>query len=93
MAEEDKVKYRNAGEIFPDELLKEIQKYSSGELIYVPQSNEQRKDWGSESGARTYYIERNSEIRRKYHQEGKKIGELAEEYALSTDTIRRILYK
>ena len=87
------MKYRNAGEIFPDELLKEIQKYSSGELIYVPQSNEQRKIWGSESGARTYYRERNNEIRRKYHQEGKKIGELAEEYSLSTDTIRRILYK
>ncbi len=28
--------YRNASDIFPDELLKEIQKYSSGELIYVP---------------------------------------------------------
>lgn len=87
------MKYRNAGEVFPDELLKEIQKYSSGELIYVPQSNEHRKDWGSESGARTYYRERNSEIRRKYYQEGKRIGALAEEYGLSTDTIRRILYK
>lgn len=48
---------------------------------------------GTKSGARTYYIERNSEIRKKYHQEGKKIGELAGEYGLSTDTIHRNLYK
>ena len=87
------MKYRNAGEVFPDELLKEIQKYSSGELIYVPQSSEHRKDWGSESGAKIYYRERNSEIRRQYYQDGKRIGELAEKYGLSTDTIRRILYK
>jgi hypothetical protein len=86
------VKYRNASEIFPDELLKEIQKYSSGELVYIPESKE-RKDWGSKSGARAYYLKRNSEIRDKHQQERKKISQLAEEYGLSTDTIRRILYK
>ncbi|MBQ7775733.1 MAG: hypothetical protein IJ379_07405 [Lachnospiraceae bacterium] len=86
------MKYRNASDIFPDELLKEIQKYSSGELIYVPQVSE-RQNWGTKSGARAYYIERNSEIRDKYHRENKTIGELATEYGLSTDTIRRILYK
>ncbi len=85
------MKYRNAADIFPAELLREIQKYSSGELIYIPQSNE-RRDWGSSTGARAFYAERNSEIRRKY-REGKKIGELAAEYGLSTDTIRRVLYK
>ena len=86
------MKYRNAADIFPAELLNEIQKYASGELIYIPQSSE-RKDWGSASGAKTFYVERNSEIRRKYQENGKKIGELAIEYGLSTDSIRRILYK
>lgn len=86
------MKYRNASEIFPDELLIEIQKYSSGELIYVPETTD-RKNWGSKSGAREYYTRRNSEIRLKFHQNGKKISQLAEEYGLSTDTIRRILYK
>ncbi len=86
------MKYRNAKDIFPDELLKEIQKYSSGELIYVPEEGTP-KSWGSKSGARAYYIERNSAIRRKFHQEEKKISELADEYGLTTDTIRRILYK
>lgn len=82
------MKYRNATDIFPDELLREIQKYSAGELIYVPQA-EERKQWGSNSGARSYYIERNAQIRKRYEQEGVKIGELAAEYGLSTDTIRK----
>ncbi len=86
------MKYRNAADIFPVELLNEIQKYASGELIYIPQCNE-RRDWGSSSGAKAFYTERNSQIRRKYHENGKKISELATEYGLSTDTIRRILYK
>lgn len=85
------MKYRNALDVFPDELLAEIQKYSSGELIYIPESN-QKKNWGAKSGAREYYVERNAKIREK-HQDGSSISELAEEYGLSTDSIRRILYK
>ena len=85
------MRYRNASDIFPDKLLKEIQKYSTGELIYIPEKNE-KKQWGEKSGARDYYVKRNAEIRRKY-REGKKIMELAEEYGLSRDTIRRILYR
>jgi Mor family transcriptional regulator len=85
------MKYRNASDIFPDELLKEIQKYSSGELIYIPEFDK-RKHWGEKSGAKDYYIMRNAEIRRK-RQAGKSICELADEYGLSNDTIRRILYK
>ena len=85
------MKYRNASDIFPDKLLKEIQKYSTGELIYIPEKSE-KKQWGERSGARDYYVKRNAEIRRKY-REGKTIMELAEEYGLSRDTIRRILYR
>ncbi len=85
------MRYRNASDIFPDRLLKEIQKYSTGELIYIPERSE-KKQWGERSGARDYYVRRNAEIRRKY-REGKSILELAEEYGLSRDTIRRILYR
>ena len=85
------MRYRNASDIFPDKLLKEIQKYSRGELIYIPEKSE-KKQWGERSGARDYYVKRNAEIRRKY-REGKTIMELAEEYGLSRDTIRRILYR
>ena len=85
------MRYRNASDIFPDKLLKEIQKYSTGELIYIPEKSE-KKQWGERSGSRDYYVKRNAEIRRKYRK-GKTIMELAEEYGLSRDTIRRILYR
>lgn len=85
------MKYRNANDIFPDELLAEIQKYSSGELIYIPESAEKKKAWGEKSGSGDFYIKRNAQIRQQ-HNEGKTIAELADEFALSTDSIRRILY-
>ena len=37
--------YRNAQEIFPEGLLKQIQRYVSGETIYVP-AREEKKAWG-----------------------------------------------
>lgn len=86
------LKYRNATDIFPDELLAEIQKYSSGELIYIPESAQTKKGWGEKSGSRDFYIKRNAQIRQNY-EEGKSIAQLAEEFALSTDSIRRILYR
>lgn len=36
--------YRNAQEIFPEGLLKQIQRYVSGETIYIP-AGEERKAW------------------------------------------------
>ena len=86
------MKYRKASEIFPDELLKEIQKYSSGELVYIPKATE-KENWGARSGARTYYSQRNCEIRNKFHLEKKSIEELSDAYNLSAETIRKILYK
>ncbi len=31
-----KMKYKNAKDIFPENLLKQIQRYVSGEIIYIP---------------------------------------------------------
>lgn len=85
------MKYRNATDILPDELLKEVQRYTSGEALYIPNCGE-RKKWGHGSGARIFYEQRNEEIKRKYL--GKTgIVELAKEYFLSTETIRKIVYK
>lgn len=86
------MKYRNASEVFPDELLQEIQKYATGELVYIPEK-EKKRSWGSASGARIYYNQRNDEIRRKFRSEKRSMEELAEEYGLSVETIRRILYR
>lgn len=84
------MKYRNASDVLPDELIKEIQKYTSGEAIYIP-SHKERKKWGSDTGARTFYSQKNGEIRKKYY-EGNPIDLLSEEYNLSVETIRKIIY-
>lgn len=75
----------------PDHLLEELQKYVSGETVYILRSQE-KKRWGAVSGARTYYQERNERIRDKFHN-GDSIDSLADEFKLSTDSIRKIVYK
>ena len=86
------MKYRNASEILPDDLLKELQKYASGEVLYVP-SEKGRKKWGAQTGARNYYKHRNEEIRQKYFNRNLSIIQLSDEYGLSDETIRKIIYK
>lgn len=85
------MRYKNALDILPDDLLKEVQKYVSGEALYIP-SDIERKKWGVGSGARKFYVERNDEIRYKFFH-NVSIEQLAEEYCLSTETIRKIVYK
>ena len=86
------MKYRNASDILPESLLKEIQKHVSGEVIYIPSGRARRK-WGEGSGARQFYAARNEEIRRKYYDSKVDVETLAEEYSLSADTIRKIVFK
>lgn len=85
------MKSKNAADVLPDELLRELQKYVSGESLYIP-SDKERKKWGSDSGARKFYAQRNEEIQYKFFH-NMSIEELAEEYSLSTETIRKIVYK
>ena len=86
------MKYRNASEILPDDLLKELQKYAPGEILYVP-SDKVRKKWGADTGARRFYEQRNEEIRQKYFDQRVTIDMLCEEYSLSNETVRKILYR
>ena len=84
------MKYRNASEVLPDPLLKELQKYAGGEALYIPAPGG-RKAWGEGSGSRRYYAQRNEEIRQKFRR-GVKADALAEEYGLSCERIRKIIY-
>ena len=84
------MKYRNAQDILPDKLLKELQQYVSGETIYIHNAK-CKKEWGSVSGARSFYKQRNKSIR-QLHLQGKTLEELAEEFNLSVDSIRKIVY-
>lgn len=83
------MKYKNAKDILPDKLLRELQQYVSGETLYIPGIGE-KKQWGEASGARSYYKERNAAIRAKYAQ-GMTIDALADAYGLSVDSIRKII--
>ena len=85
------MKYKKASDILPDELLREVQKYIEGEALYIPRGKT-RKKWGENSGIRNLFIERNEEIRNKFFHKV-SIEALAEEYSLSYETIRKIVYK
>lgn len=43
------MKYKNASDIFPEKLLRQIQKYVSGELVYIP-AGDSKKAWGETIG-------------------------------------------
>ena len=86
------MKYKNASDILPDELLKELQKYAPGEVLYIPSSGA-RKKWGAETGTRRFYEERNEEIRHKYFHLKTQLDSLCEEYCLSDETVRKIIYR
>ncbi|MHB1457784.1 MAG: CD3324 family protein [Armatimonadota bacterium] len=85
------MRYRKASDVLPDDLLKEVQKYAAGQMLYFPK-DKVRKKWGEESGARTFFAQRNNEIRMKYQQKT-SIEKLADEYYLSEETIRKIVFK
>ena len=84
------MKYRNAANVLPEKLLKQVQKYVSGEILYIPAGVE-RKNWGETSGYQQYLRERNADIRESFRN-GKTIDALMDQYALSYDTIKRIVY-
>jgi DNA-binding NarL/FixJ family response regulator len=86
-----RMKYIKADTIFPEHLLKEIQKYVQGELIYIPNQEGVRKKWGENSGYREQLKSRNREIREKFLT-GLRVEQLAEEFCLSTESIKRIVY-
>lgn len=83
------MKYENGKDIFPERLLKQIQKYATGKLVYIPSAD--KKDWGESTGYRNYLLKRNHDIRLKFRN-GVTIGQLADEYCLSQETIKKLVY-
>jgi Mor family transcriptional regulator len=86
----ENMKYIKAQDVLPEELVKLLQEYVNGEYLYVPCKDGEKKTWGEKSGARILLRKRNKEIYQKY-REGKTAEELAVEYFLSEQSIRRIL--
>ena len=84
------MKYENAKDILPAKLLAEVQKYAEGKVIYIPK-NEKAKGWGEVSGYRDKLNKRNAMICSRYSA-GKSILEIAEEFYLSPETIKKLVY-
>lgn len=84
------MKYINAAEILPEELLKEIQTYIDGDVIYIPKTST-KKEWGSVSGSREFYQKRNKEIQFLF-ENGYSIDALSKQYGLAHSTLKKIIY-
>lgn len=84
------MKYKNAQDILPEKLLRQLQRYVAGETIYIPAGDE-KKSWGESSGYQQYIRERNQRIRREFAA-GQSIDALMDAYCLSYDSIKRIVY-
>lgn len=82
--------YKNAREILPEHLIKEIQKYARGIHLYIPKT--EREGWGTSNGVREVYDERNQAIYYLYVG-GVSINELADLYNLSEERVRNIIYE
>jgi Mor family transcriptional regulator len=84
------MQYHNASDVLPRRLLRAVQAYAGGKLLYIPADAGTKTEWGSRNGARRLYTERNAEIRAR-HTGGEAIGTLADSYGLSEDSIRKIV--
>ncbi|WP_310832001.1 CD3324 family protein [Paenibacillus pedocola] len=85
------MKYRNASKVLPKELIIEIQKYIQGETLYIPKPEIEYEKWGILSGGRKMIDQRNAAIRSDFRN-GRSIDQLAKEYFLATETIKKIVY-
>ncbi|MCM1121796.1 MAG: CD3324 family protein [Eubacterium sp.] len=77
------MKYINAAEILPERLLKEIQTYIDGDVLYIPKTSAKR-EWGSVSGSREFY--------QFLFQSGYSIEALSKRYGLADNTLKKIIY-
>ena len=85
------MKYVNARDVLPPDVLSEVQKYLCGELIYVPKRDSEKAGWGQINGTRKQVFLRNRSIAEAYRG-GASVYELMERYCLSEASIRKIIY-
>ncbi|MYL61820.1 hypothetical protein GLW07_00485 [Bacillus hwajinpoensis] len=83
--------YVKANTILPKELLIELQKYVQGKTIYIPKEKSSHQEWGSCSGERKRIDQRNMFIKERFNANS-TIEQLANDYFLSTETIKGIVY-
>lgn len=83
--------YTKGSEVLPARLLKEIQEYVEGSLVYIPKKGG-KAGWGYKSGARALIDKRNNKIICLFEQ-GLGVTDLADKFHLEEDTIKKIVYR
>ncbi|QHA90870.1 CD3324 family protein [Bacillus sp. N1-1] len=83
--------YVKANDVLPKELIEEIQRYVQGKTLYIPKPKYAYEKWGTCSGAKSFMKERNLSIKSDF-KDGISIDELKENYHLSVETIKKIVY-
>jgi Mor family transcriptional regulator len=85
--------YKNGKDVLPPSLLRQLQEYIEGEIVYIPKKDQRKRaGWGENNGARLLIERRNKEIYRQYRN-GSTMIELIQSYHLSEDSIRKIIVK
>ncbi len=85
------LKYKNAKTVLPEGLVRELQKYVRGEMIYVPGDDVPRAGWGEANGTKEKYTIRNTEIIMLYRN-GVSKEAIANRYHLSEYSIKKIIH-
>ena len=82
--------YVKAEDVLPYEIIDLIQKYISGEVIYIPKRVGMKAAWGENTSTKSELAERNAKIYAAFFF-GVSITQLAEEYFLVEKSIQRII--
>jgi len=85
------MKYIKACDILPKCLLEEIQKYAEGCIVYIPNKSGNRKAWGHMTDTKSELAIRNAQIRVDF-KDGILLDKLSENYSLSVESIKKIIY-
>ncbi|GAB1530326.1 MULTISPECIES: CD3324 family protein [Brevibacillus] len=84
------MKYKNAQDLLPDDLLRQIQHYVQGSYLYIPIHRENKREWGASTDTKQWLSERNQAIWQAY-REGASVKMLAQKHYLTEHSIRRII--
>ena len=84
------MRYRKADQILPRELLEKVQEYVDGTMLYIPKTEEHRKNWGEGTTTRNELRIRNAWIYSDYLA-GESMKDLSSKYFLSLKSIQRII--
>jgi Mor family transcriptional regulator len=85
------LRYVNAKDVLPPDVLTEVQKHTCGVLIYIPKKDCEKAGWGQINGTRALVSMRNRCIIEAYRN-GTPIIDLMDMYYLSEASIRKIIY-